>query len=521
MTSATFLPRRLGEFTLVAQLSEDALGTVYRALHESEEGRFLRLRVLQSPELSPPDVLAAIEQNAGRVASLSHKTIVQHARLGLADGVPYLAWHEPAGWTLDFVLAKLRAAKRRIPLPYALLIAQRVAAALEQAWFSIVDGEPTRHGLLWPGFVSISPDAEIRVGGFGLADAALPALHKPRLAREIAPYLPPEARATGIAGESADVYSVGALLEEIVNGRRPREAADRPEPASGDPTEENLRLLLQRALASPAERFSSPMELNRALQELLAGGLSPISSIDLALFLYELLNPESRSVTSAVDGESTNPLRLEERTRTAASPASLIEPPSLAPIETPQTRRLRPGLFASAAAVLAVIVLVAGAAWHLRRRQPVEKTSAPPPIAVAAPVLAALPSAPPALESRPSVPVRSPVNRHGRRARRARPQPPAPVPAPPPETRSAAETARLGAGLARIAAERLDASELAMDAFSAARERERAGEADLRGGDTAAAQAEFGRAAGLFREAEELARQERVKRVRLITETPQ
>jgi hypothetical protein len=56
MTSAPFRPRRLGDFLLVAQLSEDALGTVYRAVHESEEGRFLRLRVLQSPELSPGDV---------------------------------------------------------------------------------------------------------------------------------------------------------------------------------------------------------------------------------------------------------------------------------------------------------------------------------------------------------------------------------------------------------------------------------------------------------------------------------
>ena len=113
------------------------------------------------------------------------------------------------------------------------------------------------------------------------------------------------------------------------------------------------------------------------------------------------------------------------------------------------------------------------------------------------------------------------MNRRARKPRRDRSHAPAPAPAPSPEIRSAAETARLGAGLARIAAERLDASELAIDAFSAARERERAGEASLRGGDAVNAQAEFGQAAGLFREAEELARQERVKRVRLSAEPPQ
>ena len=220
MTSATFAPRRLGDFHLVAQLSEDALGTVYRALDESDDGRFLRLRILQAPDLSPDDVASAITVHAAGVAALSHKSIVQRGRLGFAGSVPYLAWQESGGWTLDVVLSKLRAAKTRIPLPYAVLVAQRIAAALEHAWFTVIEGEPTRHGLLWPGFVSISPDAEVRVGGFGLCDAVLPSLHKPRLTREIAPYVPPEARSTGISGENADVYSIGMLLAEIATGRK-------------------------------------------------------------------------------------------------------------------------------------------------------------------------------------------------------------------------------------------------------------------------------------------------------------
>ena len=54
------------------------------------------------------------------------------------------------------------------------------------------------------------------------------------------------------------------------------------------------------------------LELHRAIQERLAAGPAPVSSVDLALFLYTLLNPESRGVPRG-DGESTNPIagRLE------------------------------------------------------------------------------------------------------------------------------------------------------------------------------------------------------------------
>jgi len=191
MTTGAFSERRLGEHLLVAPLSEDCLGTVFRALHSDDDNRFLRLRILQSPELSPQDVFEAVRENARWVSALVHKAVVQREELGLADGVPFVAWGESTGWTLDVLLARLRATGGHLPVEHALLIAERVAAALENAWSTPVGGERIQHGLLWPGFVSISNDAEIRTGGFGLAEAVLPSLSRGRLPRDIAPYLAP------------------------------------------------------------------------------------------------------------------------------------------------------------------------------------------------------------------------------------------------------------------------------------------------------------------------------------------
>ncbi|HEY6146667.1 MAG TPA: protein kinase, partial [Thermoanaerobaculia bacterium] len=303
MTTGSFQPRRFGAHLLVAQLGEDCLGTVYRALHGSGERRFVRLRVLQSPELSPPAVFAAVARRADQASRLSHKTIVQHAEMSVVDGAPFVAWYEGAGWTLDTVLAKLREAGTRLPTPYALLIAERVCAAIEHAWFSPFDGEPIRHGLLWPGFVSISNDAEIRLGGFGLADAILPTLSRGRLARDVSPYAAPEARESGCVGPHSDVYSAGILLLELLTGRRPSVAAP---VLDGDELSDGVRSLLESCFAPPEER-PTVLELHRAIQEQLAAGPAPVSSVDLALFLYTLLNPESRSVPRG-DGDSTNPI---------------------------------------------------------------------------------------------------------------------------------------------------------------------------------------------------------------------
>ncbi|MFN2633296.1 MAG: protein kinase [Thermoanaerobaculia bacterium] len=310
MITGSFQPRRIGPHLLVAALGEDCLGTIFRALHATDEKRFVRLRVLQSPELSPPAVFSAIARHGETVAHLAHKAIVQQAELAVADGSPYCAWYEGAGWTLDTILLRLRAAGTALPTPFALLIAERVCAALEHAWFSPQDGEPIRHGLLWPGFVSVSIDAEVRLGGFGLADAVLPSVMRGRLARELAPYVAPETRESGRVGPATDTYSAGVLLLELLTCRRPVVTATRPELRSEDGFSDRVNDLLDRCFAPPEER-PSILELHRALQEQLAAGASPVSSADLAYFLYTLLNPESRGVPAS-DHESTNPVSAED-----------------------------------------------------------------------------------------------------------------------------------------------------------------------------------------------------------------
>ncbi|HTS01935.1 MAG TPA: protein kinase, partial [Thermoanaerobaculia bacterium] len=329
---APFLSRHLGDYLLVAQLSDDPLGTVFRALYAADERRFVRLRVLQSEHLPAAAVLEAARTDRLRHA-LVHGAIVARPELDVVDGIPFMTWDETAGWTLDVMLARVRAFGIRIPVEYALLIVERIAAALEHAHQTTADGRPVAHGLLWPGFVSISHDAAVRIGGFGLADAILPGLAMPRLTAEIAPYLAPESRRSAQPSPSGDVYSLGAILMELVTGRRPSADTPSTEMRAGDPRSEELSQFLRRCLAGPDERFASGVEAHRALQQMVTGNPFSLFTANLSLFLYKLLNPESQTVAPSSDWESTSPVVVETKTRrpdeaaTATATGSRTGPP--------------------------------------------------------------------------------------------------------------------------------------------------------------------------------------------------
>lgn len=318
-TSAPFLSRHLGDYLLVAQLSEDPLGTVFRALYAADERRFVRLRVLQSEELDAASVLLTVRENRLRDAALAHDAIVLRPELDVVDGIPFMTWDETAGWTLDTMLARVRAFGIRIPAEYALLIAERLAAALEHAHQAVAAGVTAEHGILWPGFVSISHDAAVRVGGFGIARAILPSLGGPRMTAEIAPYVAPEVRCGGAVTPQSDVYSLGAILVELMTGRRPSLDTPSAELRAGDPRSDELGAFLRRCLAQPGERFASATETHRALQQMVTGNPFSLFTANLALFLYKLLNPESQSVAPSSDWESTSPVVIETKTRRGES----------------------------------------------------------------------------------------------------------------------------------------------------------------------------------------------------------
>ncbi|HEY2796318.1 MAG TPA: TonB family protein [Thermoanaerobaculia bacterium] len=390
MTTDT-LPRALGPYRLTAALGEDALGHEYRAVRLAD-GSFVRLRTLDAPELDPNALIDAIEANGEVHEFLRNPAVARGVEMNAADGIPYIAWNEVNGRTLKSLLLKCRNPPRKIPVEHALLISEKIATALDHAYNTTIDGDRTLHGLVWPGFVAISDDGEIRLVGFGLATGVLPALARPRLAAEIANYLAPEEKAQPSIGKNSDVYSVGVMLLELLTGQPPaadpmavlRGTAGHPPPAILP----EIQAVLRMTLGPPETRYASSGDLRRELGKLLFSGPYSPSTFNLAYFLNDLFKEEIEAETRARKRESVAgvlPATPVAPPRPPPPPRRAEPEPDSSPAPAPQPSpapragrkaglRVGVGLLVGAAALAALAV---GYRLLSRRPPPVSRAAFP------------------------------------------------------------------------------------------------------------------------------------------------
>jgi hypothetical protein len=332
-----------------------------------------------------------------------------------------------------------------------------------------------------------------------------------------------------------------------LTGRHPRRSnpAEALEDAPQVPQE--LRALVARSLAPSGERFSSIVAMRRALEEILTASPYALYTGNLALFLYRLLNPEGQNVVDAADGDATNPVEAEARDE------EVFEPP-LPPFETElpvalvryEHERAEPRFhvpmamlpapaesapptgtvwigrvgFAVAASLVAAGVFFPGHRPETPREPSTSilRTAGESPTAVPTDGLSAM-LLPASLAGRPVPrPARDSVSGTGSAvhasvgaARRSA----ADARASALLARRSAESLRLRAALARIEAEQLDASVIARDLYAEAQGNEKEGNRLLRQGAYEPAQPALMRATQLYRMAEDVSREERVRLVRL------
>jgi hypothetical protein len=128
---------------------------------------------------------------------------------------PYMVTELMGGGDVEGVIEK--APDHRPPLEQTLAIAEQVCEGLEFA-----HGQQIVHRDLKPGNVWLSADGVAKIGDFGLAVA----IDKTRLTQAgmmvgTVSYMPPEQATGGEVTARSDLYSLGAMLYELVTGRPP------------------------------------------------------------------------------------------------------------------------------------------------------------------------------------------------------------------------------------------------------------------------------------------------------------
>ena len=203
-----------GRYQIRRFLGEGGRKRVYAA-YDTALRREVALATVKTEGLDDAG-LVRVRREAQSMALLGdHPHIVTVHDIGDDAGRPFIVSQFMSGGSVEDLLA--RAEDHRLPVSDAVRVASEIASALEHA-----HGRGVIHRDLKPANVWLTDDGSARLGDFGLAVAA----DHSRITTEgmmvgTVAYMAPEQALGGEVGTGADLYSLGALLYELLTGRPP------------------------------------------------------------------------------------------------------------------------------------------------------------------------------------------------------------------------------------------------------------------------------------------------------------
>ncbi len=272
---------KFGRYEIVCPLGAGGMGEVYRA-RDSHLGRDLAIKILNGKFSASEQALERFEREARSISKLNHPNIVTIFELSRIADTCYMAMELVEGETLSELLTK-----GPLPLRKAISIAAQAAGGLAKAHEAGII-----HRDLKPGNLMITRDGLVKILDFGLAklaasgddaasggDTVSAMLTVPGAILGTIAYMSPEQAGALPLDFRSDQFSFGALLYEMVTGKRPFQ---RPSDAATlvaivrDDPESVLSLsprapaplcwVIERCLAKdPKERYAATHDLARDL----------------------------------------------------------------------------------------------------------------------------------------------------------------------------------------------------------------------------------------------------------------
>lgn len=203
-----------GRYQVKKFLGEGGKKKVYLA-HDTLLDRDVAFALLKTEKLDDT-ARARIKREAQAMGRLGdHPHIVTVFDLGEHEGQPYMVLPLLPGGDVERLIEKVP--EHRLPIEQAIAIAKSVCLGLEYA-----HSKGIVHRDLKPGNVWLSADGTVKIGDFGLALAVdLSRLTQTGMMVGTVSYMPPEQAMGGKVTNKADLYSLGAMLYEMVTGRPP------------------------------------------------------------------------------------------------------------------------------------------------------------------------------------------------------------------------------------------------------------------------------------------------------------
>jgi Tol biopolymer transport system component len=281
----------LAHYTIISKVGEGGMGEVWRA-RDPKLGREVAIKVLPAAFSEDKDRLVRFEQEAQAAGALNHPNILVIHHIGTHEGAPYIVSELLEGETLRERMAGDSLPPRKA-IDYALQLARGLAAAHEKGII---------HRDIKPDNVFVTDDGRVKILDFGIAklvgsaDGNQSQTEVPTRKVNTDPgtvmgtvgYMSPEQLKGKSADHRSDIFSFGAILYEMLSGKRAFRgdsmaetisAILREDPPDLSETNKTVSPALERVVRhclekNPAERFHSARDLAFAIESLSGSAIS-------------------------------------------------------------------------------------------------------------------------------------------------------------------------------------------------------------------------------------------------------
>ena len=204
-------PSKIGKYEVESVVGEGAMGVVYCAM-DSMLNRRVAIKVMSDAIAQDKDLRERFLREAQAAGSLQHPNVVTIYDFGEVDGHLYIAMEYVEGEDLEDLLGS----KIQLPLDAKL---ELIIGVLHGLAFAHKRG--VVHRDIKPANIRVDQEGKARIMDFGVAHLASSDMTRTGMMLGTPSYMAPEQILGGQVSPATDIFSVGAVLYELLTNTRP------------------------------------------------------------------------------------------------------------------------------------------------------------------------------------------------------------------------------------------------------------------------------------------------------------